>query len=88
MGKNKRLSKKGGIKIVDPRRIDYTCTGDNSMFDMNSPLHDGKDNGPKTSRIEKDLQRLRYDSTKNTKTKTKGRITAGQSKQSHSSVYE
>ena len=42
----------------------------------------------KKSKTEKDTQQLRYDPTMNTKIRTKGRITGGQSKQGHSSVYE
>jgi hypothetical protein len=35
-----------------------------------------------------DIERMRYDITKNAKIRTKGRIAGGQSKQGHSSVYE
>jgi hypothetical protein len=85
MGKNKRRSKGGGIKILDPRRIDYTYT--DNTFNINS-LENGKYGDSKKSKTEKDIHNLRYSPTKNTKMRTKGRITGGQSKQGHSSVYE
>jgi hypothetical protein len=42
----------------------------------------------KSNKEKKDIDRLRYDIAKDTKMRTKGRITGGQSKQGHSSVYE
>ena len=39
MGKNKQRYKGGGIKILDPRRIDYTYT--DNTFNINS-LENGK----------------------------------------------
>jgi hypothetical protein len=89
MGKNNRYRKERGIRIVDPRRVDYTYTDDYGMFDIKSPSDDGKyKDGSKKSKTEKDTQQLRHDPTMNTKIRTKGRITGGQSKQGHSSVYE
>jgi hypothetical protein len=91
MGKNNRYHKERGIRIVDPRRIDYTYTytDDQGMFDIKSPSDEGKNkDDSKKSKTEKDTQQLRYDPTMNTKIRTKGRITGGQSKQGHSSVYE
>ena len=89
MGKNNRYHKERGIRIVDPRRVDYTYTDDYGMFDIKSPSDDGKyKDGSKKSKTEKDTQQLRHDPTMNTKIRTKGRITGGQSKQGHSSVYE
>ena len=85
MGKNKQRYKGGGIKILDPRRIDYTYT--DNTFNINS-LENGKYEDSKKSKTEKDIHNLRYSFTKNTKMRTKGRITGGQSKQGHSSVYE
>jgi hypothetical protein len=89
MGKNNRYHKERGIRIVDPRRVDYTYTNDYSIIDIKSPSDDGKyKDGSKKSKTEKDTQQLRHDPTMNTKIRTKGRITGGQSKQGHSSVYE
>lgn len=89
MGKNKQPSKRGGIKILDPRRIDYTYTDNINVFDIKSSSDNGKNNDDsKKSKTEKDTHHLRYSPTKNTKMTTKGRITGGQSKQGHSSVYE
>ena len=89
MGKNSRYNKESGIRIVNPRRIDYTYTDDNRIFDIKYPSDNGKYNDDsKKSKTEKDTQHLRYDLTKNSKIRTKGRITGGQSKQGHSSVYE
>ena len=88
MGKNKQPSKGGGIKILDPRRIDYTYTDNTSVFDIKSSSDNGKYNDDSKSKTEKDIHHLRYSPTKNTKMRTKGRITGGQSKQDHSSVYE
>jgi hypothetical protein len=90
MGKNKQPSKGGGIKILDPRKIDYTYTyTDNTgVFDIKSSDNGKYDDKSKKSKTEKDIHHLRYSSTKNTKMRTKGRITGGQSKQGHSSVYE
>jgi hypothetical protein len=93
MGKNKQPSK-GGIKIIDPRRIDYTYTDNNSVFNIKfffrstSSGNGEYDDDTKKSKTKKDIQHLRYDLTKNTKIRTKGRVTGGQSKQGHSSVYE
>ena len=44
MGKNNRYHKERGIRIVDPRRIDYTYTytDDQGMFDIKSPSDEGK----------------------------------------------
>jgi hypothetical protein len=59
------------------------------MFDIKSPSDDGKHkDGSKISNTDKDTQQLRLDLTMNTEMRTKGRITGGQSKQGHSSVYE
>ena len=87
MGKNKQPPKGGGIKILDPRKIDYTYSDNTGVFNINS-LENGKYEDSKKSKTEKDIHNLRYSPTKNTKMRTKGRITGGQSKQGHSSVYE
>jgi hypothetical protein len=89
MDKNNRYHNESGIRILDPRRIDYTYTNDHSVFDIKSPSDDGKyKDDSRKSKTEKDTQQLRYDPTMNTKMRTKGRITEGQSKQGHSSIYE
>ena len=89
MGKNNLQPKDIGIKIVDRRRTDYTYTGDDSQFNIQSSLNDEKNNDTsKKSKTERDVERLRHDVAKNSKIRNKGRITGGQSKQGHSSVYE
>ena len=86
MRKNNQPNKKGGIKIVDPKRIDYTYTNKDNLFDTkSSSVNREYSDGPKKTKTEKDIQSLRFDLTK---IRTKGRITGGQSKQGHSSVYE
>jgi hypothetical protein len=89
MGKNNHHKEKG-IKIIDPKKIDYTFTDKDDPFNIKSSRSDGKNIGSsgesKTKR--KDIDRLRHDIAKDTKIRTKGRITGGQSKQGHSSVYE
>ncbi len=85
MGKNKQPSKGGGIKILDPRRIDYTYTDNTSAFDIKSSDNGKYNDDSKESKIKKDIHHLRYS---HTKMRTKGRIIGGQSKQGHSSVYE
>jgi hypothetical protein len=90
MGKSNHHKEKG-IKIIDPRKTDYTYTGKDDLFTITSPSYSGKENNDLSnrSRIEKkNIDLLRHDITKDTKIKTKGRMTGGQSKQSHSSVYE
>jgi hypothetical protein len=88
MGKNNHRREKG-IKIIDHKKIDYTFT-ELSFNIKSSSYNDGKNIGSsgksKTERM--DIDRLRHDIIKDTKIRTKGRIAGGQSKQSHSSVYE
>ena len=89
MGKNNQPNNKGDIKIVDPKSIDYTYTNKDNLFDTkSSSVNREYSDGPKKSKTDKDTQQLRYTLTKNTKIRTRGRITGGQSKQGHSSVYE
>ena len=89
MGKKNLHNKKGGIKIVNPKRIDYTYTNKDNLFDTkSSSVNRESSDGSKKPKTEKDTQQIRYILTKNTKIRTKGRITGGQSKQGHSSVYE
>lgn len=88
MGKNNHRREKG-IKIIDPKKIDYTFT--EHYFNIkSSSYNDGRKLGStgksKTERM--DINRLRHDITKDTKIRTKGRVSGGQAKQSHSSVYE
>jgi hypothetical protein len=70
MGKNNRCHKERGIRIVDPKSIDYTYTDDHSLSDFKSPSDDGKyKDDPKKSKTEKDTQQLRYDPTMKNKNK-------------------
>jgi hypothetical protein len=78
--------KRRGIRIVDPRKIGYTYMVDDNGF-INSSADD-KDNSALKKKTEKDIQRIRHDVTKKANIRNKGRITGGQSKQGHSSVYE
>jgi hypothetical protein len=88
IGKNNHRKEKG-IKIIDPERIDYTFTGKDDPFNIKSSLFINEkniDSSSKSKTEKKNTDRIRFDTSKNTK--TKGRIAGGQSKQSHSSVYE
>jgi len=78
------------IKIVDPKKIDYTYTGKDDPFNFKSSYSNEKniESSKKSNTEKKDVDQIRYDITKNTKIRTKGRIAGGRSKQSHSSVYE
>jgi hypothetical protein len=90
MGKNNHQKEKG-IKIIDPKKIDYTYTGKDVLFDIKSSSFNNEktiDSPTKSNTPKKDIERTRHNITKNTKIRTKGRIAGGQSKQSHSSVYE
>ena len=89
MGKNNHR-KERQIKIVDPKKIDYTYTGKDDPFNFKSSYSNEKniESSKKSNTEKKDVDRIRYDIAKNTKIRTKGRIAGGQSKQSHSSVYE
>jgi hypothetical protein len=89
MGNNHRKEK--GIKIIDPKKIDYTFTGKDDPFNIKSSSYSDEKNIGSTgkSKTERwDINRLRHDITKDTKIRTKGRVVGGQSKQGHSSVYE
>jgi hypothetical protein len=86
MGKN-NYQKEKGIKIIDPKKIDYTFTNSDDLFDTKSDIK-SNDSSKKLHTEKKDIGRIRHDITRGTKIRTKGRIAAGQSKQSHSSVYE
>jgi len=92
VGKNNQPDREGGIKIIDPKRIDYTYTNEDSLFDIKSSLNIKKTNENKEAlkkyKTEKNIHKMRHDLSKNTKIRAKGRITGGHSKQGHSSVYE
>jgi hypothetical protein len=90
IGKNNHRKEKG-IKIIDSEKIDYTFTGKDDPFNIKSSLFINEkniDSSSKSKTEKKNTDRIRFDPSKNTKTRTKGRIAGGQSKQSHSSVYE
>lgn len=78
------------IKIVNPKKIDYTYTGKDDPFNFKSSDSNEKniDSSKKSNTKKRDIDRIRYDIAKNTKIRTKESIAGGQSKQSHSSVYE
>jgi hypothetical protein len=89
LGKNNHQKEKE-IKILDPKKIDYTYTCKDDLFDIKSSNSDEKtiDSSNRSNKEKKDVKRIRHDITKNTKIRTRGRIAGGQSKQSRSSVYE
>jgi hypothetical protein len=90
MGNNNHHKEKG-IKIIDPKKIDYTFTGKNDPFNIKSSPYSGEKNiglSGKSKTERKDIDRIRHDISKDTKIRTKGRVVGGQSKQGHSSVYE
>jgi hypothetical protein len=90
MGKNDHYKEKG-IKILDPKNVDYTFAGKDALLDIKSSTYTNEksmDSSKRSNKEKKDVDRLRYDIAKTTKMRTKGRIAGGQSKQGHSSVYE
>jgi hypothetical protein len=90
MGKNNHHKEKG-IKIIDPKKIDYTFTDKDDLFDIKSSSHNDEKNiglSGKSKTERKNIDRLRHDMTKDTKIRTKGRVVGGQSKQGYSSVYD
>ncbi|HEX7209060.1 MAG TPA: hypothetical protein VF233_12810 [Nitrososphaeraceae archaeon] len=90
MGKNNHRKEKG-IKIIDPKKIDYTFTDKDDPSNIKSSSYNNEKNigsSGKSKTERKDIDRLRHNITKDTKIRNKGRIAGGQSKQSHSSVYE
>ena len=91
MGKKNHRLKEKGIKIIDPKKIDYTYTGKDDLLDIQSALYSNEksiDTSKKSNIEKKEIDRIRHDIVKNTKLRAKGRLAGGQSKQSHSSVYE
>jgi hypothetical protein len=89
MGKNKQPSKEGGIKIIDPRRIDYTYRSDGnikSSLDIKKNIqNNGSSKKPKTKKIFSEYDIILQGMQRSD---TKERMTGGQSMQGHSSVYE
>lgn len=92
----KKISKKKDdrVKIIDSKSLDYTFVDNdwsNLKFTTNISHKNNVDNSnnvtPKDPKINKDIST--WMSKRFTdKSRYKGRITGGQSKQSHSSVYE
>ena len=91
----KKVSKKDDrVKIIDPQSLDYTFVDNdwsNHKFPTDISHKNNVDNSnnvsPKNSKINKDIST--WISKRSTgKSRYKGRIAGGQSKQSHSSVYE
>jgi hypothetical protein len=93
--KGKKISrKKDEVKIIGSKSLDYTFLDDDFLklkYTNISPKKD-EDNsnnvGPKDSKINNDIQRINKTDSEISKSRYKGRITGGQSRQSHSSVYE
>jgi hypothetical protein len=88
---NNNRHKEKGIKIIDPKKIDYTFTSKDDPFNIKSSSYSDEKNiglSDKSKTERKNIDRLRHDITKDTKLRTKGRVVGGQSKQGHSSVYE
>jgi hypothetical protein len=96
----KKISKKEGneVKIIGRyKNIDYKFL-DNDLLNLKSTITIGHNNNDvdnsnnvtsKHSKINKeDIQRVHKVDLEMTRSRYKGRITSGQSKQSHSSVYE
>jgi len=94
MAKKKISRKKGEVKIIGSKSVDYTFL-DNDLLNVKSTNISHKkdeDNSnhvtQKDSKITKDIQRINKTDSEIAKSRYKGRITGGQSRQSHSSVYE
>jgi hypothetical protein len=94
MAKKKISRKKGEVKIIGSKSFDYTFL-DNDLLNVKSTnISHKKDEDncnhvtQKDSNITKDIQRINKTDSEIAKSRYKGRITGGQSRQSHSSVYE
>jgi hypothetical protein len=93
MVKKKTNIRKDSIKIIGPKSIDYTFL-DNDLLNLKSTIahkideHHSNNVTLKRSKINKDIQRVHQVDLEIRKSSHKGRITGGQSKHSHSSVYE
>ena len=91
----KKVSKKDDrVKIIDSKSLDYTFVDNdwsNLKFTTDISHKNNVDNSnnvpPKNSKINKDISTWMSKSFTD-KSRYKGRIAGGQSKQSHSSVYE
>ena len=93
MAKKKISRKKGEVKIIGSKSADYTFL--DTLLNLKSTNISHKkdeDNSnhvtQKDSNITKDIQRINKTDSEIAKSRYKGRITGGQSRQSHSSVYE
>jgi hypothetical protein len=90
MEKNNRHKEKG-IKIIDPKKIEYTFKDKDDPFNFKSSSYSDEKNiyssGKSKTERKNIVDRLRHD-IKDTKIRTRGRVVGGQSKQGHSSVYE
>jgi hypothetical protein len=93
--KGKKISrKKEEVKIIGSKSLDYTFSdGDFLKLKYTNISHKkDEDNSnnvvPKDSKINKGIQRINKTDSEISKSRYKGRITGGQCRQSHSSVYE
>jgi hypothetical protein len=93
MVKKKTDIRKDSIKIIALKSIDDTFL-DNDLLNLKSTVahkideHHNNNVPLKRSKINKDIQRVHQVDLEITKSRHKGRITGGQSKHNHSSVYE
>jgi hypothetical protein len=80
----KKISrKKGEVKIIGSKSLDYTFLDNDFLNHKYTNIV-----APKNSKINKDIQRINKTDLEIAKSRYKGRITGGQSRQSHSSIYE
>jgi hypothetical protein len=93
--KGKKISrKKDEVKIIGSKSLDYTFLDDDFLKLKYTNISHKKDEDnsnnvvPKDSKINNDIQRINKTDSVISKSRYKGRITGGQSRQSHSSVYE
>ena len=93
--KGKKISrKKDEVKIIGSKSLDYTFLDDDFLKLKYTNISHKKDEDnsnhltQKDSKITKDIQRINKTDSEIAKSCYKGRITGGQSRQSHSSVYE
>lgn len=93
--KGKKISrKKDEVKIIGSKSLDYTFLDDDllKLKYTNISHKKNEDNSnnvvPKDSKINNDIRRINITDSEISKSHYKGRITGGQSRQSHSSVYE
>ncbi len=93
--KGKKIKrKKDEVKIIGAKSLDYTFLDDDFLKLKYTNISHKKDEDnsnnvvPKDSKINNDIQRINKTDSEISKSRYKGRITGGQSRQSHSSVYE